>query len=375
MPRPPLPVGSWGTIATKQLDDGSWRASCRVRDVDGKVRPVARFAKTKTRADAALKAELLNRTQPTLSTIRPASTVADLVRVWLAEVDASDRSPGTKLNYHTACRHIVGRDAPLASIPVSQVTVAGVKAAIRNRPPVVKTVYNALFDLAVEHGARESNPARAVRGTTLASKGLPDVDARDTSRALTKAQRDVLLAALDADDPHDLADVTAFMLATGCRLGEALAMRWTHIDDTTGVARIEATMGRGYIQEWTKTDKDGATTLLKGRAVYLPAWMLERLRRREAANDTGNLLGLIFPSTVGTVRWVGTVGKLYRETLDGLDLPWATSHSLRRTVATLLDDSGVSRSRNANQLGHSSTRTLDRYLDRRAADPRVADIL
>ena len=376
MGRPRLDVGSWGKISTVHTEDG-WRASCRVRDVDGKVRPVARFAKVKTKAEAALKAELLNRTQPTQgSTVKPSSTVAELCAVWLAEVDASGLSPRTKTNYRTAAKHIVGDGAPLARIPISQVTVAAVKKAVNGKPATVKVAFNAMFDLAVEHGALAVNVARSVRHSTLAPKGLPGEGARDTRRSLTRAQRDALLAALDLSDPDDLSDLVAFMLATGCRIGEALAMRWSHVDGDTGAARIEATMGYGYIQEWTKTDKAGVVTRLKGRTVYLPVWMLERLKRREHTSHA-NSLGLIFPSTVGTCRWVGTVGDQLRIILDANGLGFATSHTLRRTAATLLDVEGrLSATEIANVLGHKKpSMTLDVYMDRRNVARKSADIL
>jgi integrase len=377
--RPPLPVGSWGRITTVRLDAGGWRASCRVRDVDGRVRSVARFAQTKGRADAALKAELLNRTQPTSgSRITPLTSVADCCAVWLAGVEQSDRSSGTKHNYRNAAKREV-LAGPLANIPLNRVTVAAVANAVRSVQRgqyAVKIVYNGLFDLAVEHGALAVNPARAVRGSTLARKALPAAGARDTRRSLTRQQRDDLLASLDAADPHDVGDLLAFMLATGCRVGEALALRWSRVDADTGACRIEATVAKnGSVQEWTKTDADGEATRLKGRTVFLPAWMLERLKRRELTAHA-NAQDLIFPNTAGRPRTTNSAMPLIREALDSQQLMWATSHTLRRTAATLLDGAGMSTVGIANVLGHKRpSMTLDAYLDRRNVSAESAAIL
>jgi hypothetical protein len=60
MPRPPLPIGSWGRISTsiRQTDKNgkpvSHRSSARFRDHDGQVRPVTAYGKTPTAAERAL---------------------------------------------------------------------------------------------------------------------------------------------------------------------------------------------------------------------------------------------------------------------------------------------------------------------------------
>ena len=38
MARPPLPLGTWGTITTEKIRDGSYRALTRFRDTDGNTR-------------------------------------------------------------------------------------------------------------------------------------------------------------------------------------------------------------------------------------------------------------------------------------------------------------------------------------------------
>ena len=40
MARPPLPLGTWGTITTEKIRDGSYRALTRFRDTDGNTRRV-----------------------------------------------------------------------------------------------------------------------------------------------------------------------------------------------------------------------------------------------------------------------------------------------------------------------------------------------
>ena len=52
------------------------------------------------------------------------------------------------------------------------------------------------------------------------------------------------------------------------------------------------------------------------------------------------------------------------------------SHTLRKTVASVLDDAAVSTRKISDQLGHSKvSMTQDRYLGRRLTDRETADVL
>jgi integrase len=63
------------------------------------------------------------------------------------------------------------------------------------------------------------------------------------------------------------------------------------------------------------------------------------------------------------------VGKAFRAVRIGSDFEWVKTHTYRKTVATLLDQSGASARMIADQLGHSRvSMTQDVYLGRRAGN-------
>jgi integrase len=62
---------------------------------------------------------------------------------------------------------------------------------------------------------------------------------------------------------------------------------------------------------------------------------------------------MVFPSTAGTWRDPDNFRARWREVRDKLGVPDATSHSFRKTVATLIDDEGLSARIGADHLGHS----------------------
>ncbi len=62
---------------------------------------------------------------------------------------------------------------------------------------------------------------------------------------------------------------------------------------------------------------------------------------------------VIFPSTAGTLRDPNNFGKEWRTVREELGVPVITTHSFRKTVATLIDDDGLSARIGADHLGHS----------------------
>ena len=57
-------------------------------------------------------------------------------------------------------------------------------------------------------------------------------------------------------------------------------------------------------------------------------------------------------------------------------MPDVTSHSFRKTVATPIDDAGLSARIGADHLGHAKvSMTRDRYMSRGRAHNQVADLL
>ena len=139
-----------------------------------------------------------------------------------------------------------------------------------------------------------------------------------------------------------------FLLGTGARIGEALALRWEHVNLETGRCEIR-----------------GTKTATSDRVVTLPDWLLEVMQDRVKADGTG----LAFPApTLGDPEapWdKSNVSKAVREFLDAADLPWAVSHTLRRSVATRLHENGTPVNRVADQLGHRDASVTARvYLGR-----------
>jgi integrase len=164
------------------------------------------------------------------------------------------------------------------------------------------------------------------------------------------------------------------MLGTGCRIGECLAIGWTEIDfDAVTVDvrwRLVRRTGVGLLRlPSTKSGEKGE------RLLPLPSWVMAMLRLRRLAIAVE--VEPVFPDSLGGWRDPSNVRRVWREVqAHGEYDDSFASHTLRKTVATFLDDAAVSPRRISDQLGHSKvSMTQDRYLGRKLTDRRTAEVL
>ncbi|HSX67981.1 tyrosine-type recombinase/integrase [Nocardioides sp.] len=141
-------------------------------------------------------------------------------------------------------------------------------------------------------------------------------------------------------------------------------MVWSEVDLEAGAVEISSTLirvkGEGLLRKGTKS-RAGERTLA------LPMSAVAVLRRRFM---TGARLDQpAFPDINGGFRDPANVRRELRAARGDEALAWITSHTFRKTAATILDEAALSARLVAHQLGHSRTSmTQDYYLGRRSVD-------
>jgi integrase len=221
--------------------------------------------------------------------------------------------------------------------------------------------------LAVRHGAVPANPTRELERLSVQPRRVP--------RALSEAERARWFRALMGDHValrQDLFDLSAFLLATGLRIGEALAVLWRDVDLDLGVLRVTSTLirvtGEGLVRKPTKSQAGE-------RVLQLPEWCVILLDKRRAVGVSAD--EPIFGTVDGTFRDPRTVTRWLVEARKRHCFEeWMTFHAWRKTTATVLDEAGATARMIADQLGHSRvSMTQDVYLGRRSRESRVAAAL
>ena len=265
------------------------------------------------------------------SPITKHSTVVDLVDHWLQQLRVEGRLEATTINeYERVLRTLV---VPrLGGMLLQELTTDRINALLAdlgaqsvNRQRKAKVVTGAMLDVAVEISALPSNPAR---GSLSISR--PKTEARALTLAELDKVRTAVHAWMTADRPgprasRDMADIIDLMLATGARIGEVLAIRWSDIDFDGQTVDINATVktvtGKGTYRKSLPTN----------RTAELPEFAIVVLCHRRAAARP-DVTDAVFPTRNGTWQQVNNVERRWRQIRREAALEWVTPDAFRRNA-------------------------------------------
>ncbi len=247
---------------------------------------------------------------------------------------------------------------------------------------ITRSVLLGILNLAVDNGTLTANALRQVRAVKAQTvKPTPEGrEPRDTTRAFTREERTALveyadkLAAAENVLPQTtrkrqaVADLAAFMAFTGVRITEARSLRW----DDVQLPPVNADVAAGVLIRGTKSKTSR-------RRLPLPNTLASRLlRRAERTGATGFVFASPHLNDTERVWDQSNCAKALADLFADAGVSWATPHTFRRTVASLLHEAGVPLVQIADQLGHADPAMTARvYLGRDLMGDRqaVADVL
>jgi integrase len=186
---------------------------------------------------------------------------------------------------------------------------------------------------------------------------------------------------------RDLPDIVTFMLGTGVRIGEALAVRWCDVDiegvpvvegDELRAVPIVAITGNVVRHRGKGLHRHSGKTASSLRIVPLPQFVVEMLKRRTVDGAETP----VFPAAGrdGGLSWKdpNNMSTYIRDARQAAGMEWpVTSHTFRKTAATIWHDSGVLTDRQkADLTGHAKISTLtDIYVARGELHPQGAAVM
>lgn len=188
------------------------------------------------------------------------------------------RSPATVDTYRRQLNnHVLPAMGAVRLAEATTPLVDRVIAAIRTKvsPATAKSwksVISGVMGLAVRHGVITHNPVREIERIEASPRREP--------RALTGKERVELLRQLQADEKarrRDFPDLIFFMLATGVRIGGALAVVWSEVDFDAGTVRITSALIRVRREG---LQRKGTKSRAGQRTLALPPSAIAMLRRR-----------------------------------------------------------------------------------------------
>ena len=208
--------------------------------------------------------------------------------------------------------------------------------------------------------AISSNPARDVvlpRNTQKAKrKKVKHFENQDLKKFLD------YLEGLDKAKYRNLYEATLykFLLATGCRINEALALSWSDIDLENATISITKTLNHlGQINSPKSKASYRDIDIDQGTIIMLKAY---QLRQIQEAWKLGRTETVVFSDFIHDYPSNKTLGNRLKTRFKHAGVPNIGFHGFRHTHASLLLNSGIPYKELQYRLGHSTlSMTMDIY--------------
>lgn len=367
--RPRAPIGTVGKVSITGSAEIGYRARARLRLVDGRSHPVESTGRTKAAAERALRERIRLRVATSGSDdLHGGTTVTELLDRWMAsragDLSLSAQSRDEYRRCITASIVPAMGELRLEELHPGLIDqhLQAMAATTPGRARQARTILRQACRYAVSHRVWPVSPVQDL--TPL--PGRKKRAAKLTSEGLTML-RD-LIAVWERGDPRrspDIGRIIDLGLATGCRIGEILALRWEDIDLTSTPSTVFVcgtvvyVKGEGHFRQPHR--KGGAPSV----RLLLPNWAtaLLRAQRERVPSD----VAWVFPSRELTMRTPNNLRRSLRQALDTSVLAGTTPHTMRSTVASWIRDLADVETA-SGQLGHGDTSVTEAYYIERSVE-------
>ncbi|HEM6028632.1 TPA: site-specific integrase [Streptococcus suis] len=151
------------------------------------------------------------------------------------------------------------------------------------------------------------------------------------------------------------------LLATGCRIGEALALEWSDIDLEAGTISVTKTLNR-YQETNTPKSKSGLRDIEIDKATVL---LLKQYKKRQQAHawTLGRSVDVVFTPFTTKYAYATLLRKRLQKHFKAAGVPDIGFHGFRHTHATIMLYAGLEVKDLQYRLGHSNiSMTLNTYV-------------
>ncbi len=245
----------------------------------------------------------------------------------------------------------------LGHIRLSDLTPAQIEEAARrwaaglsaNTVRLTVTHLHSCLSAAIRAGVLDTNPAKVAKKPRSERKTTRPFTPADLARVIVEALR------------RPPARLIAILAATGCRIGEAVALEVTDFTPETGMLTISKTCHPMHGLGPPKSQHGY-------RTIRVPASALPAIHAARAGRKAGPL----FATGIGTRNSAPLVARSWRRVLKALELPYRNMHTLRHSIATAMISVGVPLGDVAKYLGDGVSTIVANYLHPANTDPTAA---
>jgi integrase len=289
------------------------------------------------------------------------ATVGEFLATWLNDWAKQNVTPLTHVGYSSTIKlYVVPR---IGALPIQKLRPQHLQSLYAGlgrdggaggrplSPGTIRQVHR-LLSRALGHAETwatlATNPAKAVK---------PPPAPRSEVQILTEEQ---ICHLLKETEGRELRPLIMFLLGTGARRSEALALTWRDLDLDRGVVTIRASLEQVTADRLRVKEPK---TRAGRRAVTLSSWLVAELRTHKLRQQEQRLaLGMgrtpedspVFAQWDGTWRTPGSVTAVWARLADELGFPEITLHALRHTHVSQLIAAGADVVTVSRRIGHGN---------------------
>lgn len=367
--------GEHGRIS-ERATGGRFFASAYVRDPDGQRRRVERSSdRSAEDARRALQRHLATRRAPlTNQTLSERTPLADLFELWIETKSVEDAVSEQTVGQYRDVWKVHGLKQ-IGHLTVTEFPTSRAHAHLQGMGPTTQSarlrmILSGMFSLAVRYDVLPVNPIREARPVRTKRKPV---------RAATAAEFEQIRAAVRTYSTRQgpgprrgrlLPEFIDLLAATGARPNEVLGLDWSDVDllgDPPTVTFTGTLIDHGRIPGKPLHRQDTRKGDAPPHTVVLPRFGVDALT---GLVGVSGMSGPVFANRNGGLSSLANLRRALRAALPE-ELRWATPHSFRRTVATVVrDEHGPAVAQ--QQLSHSKLSTTEaHYLQRQTRGPDV----
>jgi integrase len=284
---------------------------------------------------------------------------------WLDTVIKPNKTYNTWKGYNSDCtKHILPFLGRMRLVEVQPRVIREWMETLRKNGRSEKTikrshsVLSTAMQQAVWDEVIDRNPVKNVKAPSV-----PKYE----SQSFTQEEAVQFISYLSSTN-HRLKALAELLLGTSCRIGEALAIRWSDINFETGRLSINGNLqqhiGNGLVrQDGTKQHRNTYLTLPKSVLRSLQAHKaLQATEQLRCSPEKWQNSGLVFTNKFGAPLWKQNVTQTFDMLLKKAGLPDLPLHSFRHTSISLALADGENPVVVSKRAGHATVAfTLSRY--------------
>lgn len=352
----------YGTGSISQRKDGKWQGRVNLgTDINGKRKQKYFYGSTEKEVKKKLKDYFVSGEKYNANNIAK-MTLEEFLVDWLENILVNTLKPKSyAIKEYIIKQQIAPR---IGLLQVNSITALDIQQMINNMVKenlsysTIKKSYDALnqrFKLAIKQEQVNKNPTLGVELPKQKIKKNSEIQcfSEEQCKELIKESRRIY--DFNNQNVYRLGELVPFLIYTGLRIGEAIALEWKDIDDKNNTITINKNVVEVKSQETGKyilEKQDSTKTDSSTRIIPISNGTRECIKNLKKINGDKKF---VFASQTGKYISPSNFSRMFRGIQKSLKYEIVLGvHSLRHTFATLMLNKGIDVKIVSELLGHSN---------------------